>query len=204
MSKIQLGKGCRHSGLLLKFKIINLSCTDIVYMQWKKFPVFDPSSVWTKFLPDFWSFIHILDLLLSFLLSASLHLQESAGLLFMHWKRSVPLWRWLGKEGNHTVFTLSNPVSSDMKQTLCFQILTMAVFNEHSVLLEVSVLPTYYILIGISKLACSFFPIIFIFCVGCFMGIERLKVGHIVKNWNFTYKVSFKNILPNPSVVFFF
>lgn len=48
----------------------------------------------------------------------------------------------VGKEGNRTVFTLSNPVSSDMKQTLCFQILTMAVFNEHSVLLEVSMLPT--------------------------------------------------------------
>lgn len=36
------------------------------------------------------------------------------------------------------------------------------------------------------------------------MGIERLKVGHFVKNWNFSYKVSLKNILPNPSVVFFF
>lgn len=92
MSKIQLGKGWRHSGLLLKFKIINLSCTDIVYMQWKKFPVFGPSSVWTKFLPDFRSFIHILDLLLSFLLSASLHIQESAGLLFMHWKPCEGGW----------------------------------------------------------------------------------------------------------------
>lgn len=50
-----------------------------------------------------------------------------------------------------------------MKQTLCFQIRTMAVLNEHSVLLEVSMLPTYYILIGSFKLACSFFPIIYIY-----------------------------------------